>query len=389
MSFDSAKIKPAEAEISAAPLEAHPAAADPSISNAKAVSSRLKIWAANLATLFGSLFLGVLAFEAVYLVFPFGVDPVLPADDRPTDYYGLKGSKLRSDFVHSLSKPEGVYRIVTVGDSFTYPTFMQFDDSYSKRLERILNLANPGENKAEVLNLGRMGLSTQREVAEIKRAIGYHPDLIILEITLNDAELHNFHQEQQKHPGKFSFGEYKVTPENHPLLSHFHGLSFLYERMHRIGSKNAVAEYYVNSFRDERNLQIFETSLDEIKAVADQAGVRLAVVIFPMFYTDIDDSYPFAEIHTILHNELDKRGLKYIDLRSAYTGIPHTRLNVIVGKDTHPNEIAHRIAADNIYRWLELEHLVPAELTAPIYKDVPPRRRRSLRNKQRNLPAAD
>lgn len=32
------------------------------------------------------------------------------------------------------------------------------------------------------------------------------------------------------------------------------------------------------------------------------------------------------------------------------------------GKDPHPNEIAHRIASEQIYLWLENLHLLPKEI---------------------------
>ncbi len=349
---------------------------------APARSGRFRRIAGNIAALFGSLLLGVLLFEAIYRIYPFESMGRQPADDRPTAYFRPHGMHHRSDYIYPKEKPAGVFRIVTVGDSFTYPTYMQFDDAFPKRIERILNLAHPQEKRAEVINFGKMGLSTRREVDEVARALGHSPDLILLEITLNDAELTNFHAEQKRHPGKFNFGETKITAENHPLLVHFRGLSFLYERLHRIGATSNVADYYLASFKNADNRRIFQQSLSEIKALTDKAGVRLAVVIFPMFYTDIDEDYPFAEIHTMIHDDLNARGIKFVDIRSEFTGIPHTRLNVMVGKDTHPNEIAHRIAADAIYRWLLDQELVPADLKAPIQDMSEPADRRRHHHKK-------
>ena len=42
-------------------------------------------------------------------------------------------------------------------------------------------------------------------------------------------------------------------------------------------------------------------------------------------------------------------------------GIPDERLQIRPGVDGHPNEIAHRIAAESLYAWLEKEQLVLAE----------------------------
>jgi hypothetical protein len=42
-----------------------------------------------------------------------------------------------------------------------------------------------------------------------------------------------------------------------------------------------------------------------------------------------------------------------------YKGIPLERLQVIPGVDRHPNEIAHRMAAEKIYLWMEDQKLLP------------------------------
>jgi hypothetical protein len=54
-------------------------------------------------------------------------------------------------------------------------------------------------------------------------------------------------------------------------------------------------------------------------------------------------------------------GVPVIDLSPLYIGIPLERLQVIPGVDRHPNEIAHRMAAERIYLWLEELKLLPQQ----------------------------
>ena len=42
-----------------------------------------------------------------------------------------------------------------------------------------------------------------------------------------------------------------------------------------------------------------------------------------------------------------------------YKNIPHERLEAVPGVDAHPNEIAHRIASEALYRWLLKRQAIP------------------------------
>ncbi len=287
-----------------------------------------------------------------------------PHSDRPAFYYAQEGSRVLHDYHYTREKPAGVFRVLAVGDSFTYPTFMQFDDAYPKRLERMLNLSAPQDRKlkAEVLSLGKKGESTKSEARFLKRAIKLNPDLVLLQITLNDPEQLTFLQKVQKYPGRYSYGELKITPENHPILNHWKSMAFLAKRIHNSRTLPSLIEYYQEMYTDPKSWKGFASALRAIKTITDNHNVKLAVVLFPLFYTELDDNYPFREVHQKIGGELAKLGVPILDLFEAFRGIPPQRLHVILGGDSHPNEIAHRIAAEHIYQWLEQQSLIPPEL---------------------------
>lgn len=118
----------------------------------------------------------------------------------PRDYLPESAFRAR-DFYYPPEKAPGVFRIIAIGDSFTFGGKMHFDDSYSKRLERMLNL-NDKQRKVEVLNWGISGYSSFHEVQLVRTAITqFNPDLVIVQITLNDAELQPYrvtHRYQNK-----------------------------------------------------------------------------------------------------------------------------------------------------------------------------------------------
>jgi hypothetical protein len=58
---------------------------------------------------------------------------------------------------------------------------------------------------------------------------------------------------------------------------------------------------------------------------------------------------------------MQQLGVPVLDLSAMYQGIPLERLQVIPGVDRHPNEIAHRMAAEKIYLWLESQEMIPEQ----------------------------
>ena len=99
--------------------------------------------------------------------------------DRPVEYYFDNSKQI-------AEKPPGIFRIVVVGDSFSFGPKMQPGDIFSAQLERFLNLNNLPDEGVEVINLGKPGYSTQQEITVVDKALTLEPDLIILQICLND-----------------------------------------------------------------------------------------------------------------------------------------------------------------------------------------------------------
>ncbi len=94
---------------------------------------------------------------------------------------------INSDTIHdtrefSPNKKTGIYRIVTIGDSFTFGQFVRSEENYSSRLEVLLNssLKCPGISGYEVINLGVYGYDVTYSMERLKRrGLKYTPDLVI------------------------------------------------------------------------------------------------------------------------------------------------------------------------------------------------------------------
>ncbi len=96
--------------------------------------------------------------------------------------YTINSDSLNERFNYFVKKPEDTYRIITIGDSFTFGQYINTQENYSELLEDNLNnrLTCPGIKKFEVINLGVEGYDVAYTVERfIKRGIKYNPDLVI------------------------------------------------------------------------------------------------------------------------------------------------------------------------------------------------------------------
>ena len=282
------------------------------------------------------------------------------ASERPDFYYAAAGNGPVHDYPRVPDKAPGVFRIAVIGDSFTFPTFMQFDDAFPKRLERMLNLQG-GETKAEVLSFGKRGLSTEQELNVLKQALSYKPDVVLLQITLNDTSNIDFGTAVKQQPGRYVYGNLVITPETHPILSVWKSLGFVAQRLHASRTLPSMIQYYHDIF-DRTNWNHFSEALQNFKEITGKENVKFGAVLFPLFYTPIDDRYPFLDLHERIDGQLTQLAIPFLDLKERFRGLNPDRLQVKPGEDTHPNEIAHRIAAEAIYEWMEKGAFIPEQL---------------------------
>ena len=327
----------------------------------------MKEWLGNILAVTFSLVLTLVAVEVGFRVF-IKLMPAKKLDvllERPKTYFANSKAVENQDYQYTFDKPEGVFRIAGIGDSFTFPTRMQIDDTFLKRLERFLNL-NTGYrelNKAEVLNFSKMGLSTWDEIPLIKYSLKFKPNVVLLEITLNDLQRGKFEVQAKKHPNKYVFGDYRDIVKNSFILSHWKSLAFLMERIHNSKTMSSLVDYYNEPVKNQKLLDQHKEALKQIRDIVTESGAKFGAVIFPLFYTPLDEkTYPFKDLTEAIKKSLTELKVPYLDLKDRYIGIPSDRLHVVLTKDTHPNEIGHRIAAESIYEWLTGLGWIPEEL---------------------------
>lgn len=89
------------------------------------------------------------------------------------------------DREHSLAKPEGVYRVLLLGDSFMEALQVPFDSAFGARLEA--ELPEVLGRKVEVVIAGVSGWGTDDELRYLTEyGMQYHPDLVLVAMTLHN-----------------------------------------------------------------------------------------------------------------------------------------------------------------------------------------------------------
>ena len=280
--------------------------------------------------------------------------------DRPVFYFRAPGAPTMQNYPYNPQKPAGTYRIAVVGDSFTFAPVMQFTDTFSYKLQQMLQVSGSPRD-VEVINYGVPAYSTSHEIDTTKQAIAEGADLIILQITLNDPEIKAHKPTGLTENMSDRFGPLKLNGTTKALARHWQTLRFVLTRLHNSRTHQAYTDYFTGLFMEEKTWKPFTESMGRLVDLAKESKTPIVAVVFPLFGLPMDDKYPFYPIHTKVKDLMSSLEVPNLDVSNIYQGIPLEHLQVIPGVDRHPNEIAHRMAAEQIYLWLEGGKMIPEE----------------------------
>lgn len=124
-----------------------------------------------------------------------GVDSLFIPDWLPyKPVYVVNSAGLNSTENYTFDKPADTFRIVTLGDSWTFGYHVSTADNYSERLQAFLNdgvasgkLSCGAIRRFDVINLGVGGYDLDYEVESLRlRGMAYHPDLVIPLVKYDD-----------------------------------------------------------------------------------------------------------------------------------------------------------------------------------------------------------
>ena len=248
-------------------------------------------------------------------------------------------------------------RVVSLGDSFAWGVGIEHDDTYARRVERALD-RRPGE-RWEVVQLARPGMGTVEQAEQLaEEGFAYEPDVVVLGFVLNDSEDENAAEARRARDWEETRRERQERRTGGRFLDRSALWRFVAGRLEATGqNRRRLAAYRSQFLPGYPGWAACRAALARMGALCRERHVPFVVMVFPLFADPLDERYPFADIHAQVAQAAREAGAVVIDLLPAYRGLRSELLVVDGANDEHPNEIAHRIAAQELLR--TLDRLVP------------------------------
>jgi lysophospholipase L1-like esterase len=301
---------------------------------------------ANLLLLLAGLALGLLAAEAAarLLLAQAGTGTGYAPVNTRRRWGGPTNSRGYRDDEHALAKPPGTRRLLALGDSFTWGVGVEFEDAWPQRLQRMLARRSGG--RWEAVSLARPGMNTVEQAEQLEaEALAYAPDVVVLGYCLNDseddeaAELRRARDWEALRSARQRGGT--------PLVERSALVRVVAGRVRAtLETRRRVANYRAQYDDGYAGWRRGREALARMAAACRGRDVPLVVAVFPLFGNPLDGRYPFAALHGKVAAAAGEAGARVVDLLPFYRELRPELLVVDGANDEHPNEIAHRIAAN-------------------------------------------
>jgi lysophospholipase L1-like esterase len=240
----------------------------------------------------------------------------------------------------------GELRILAVGDSFTFGSGVQGEDTWPQQLERMLQRRSA--SNVQVINAGFAGGHAPSTYAAWLESDGLalQPSTVIVGFCLNDMG------------GRVPMLAYPVLPAEPPLF----GVSKLGEYVRRqarqrallataVGDYAVVVQAFPQPWEDTRR------GLAAMQLLCRERGVRLVVAVFPMLSL-LGPKYPYKGLHALVDAFLSEQGIEHLDLYPRFENRDERELWADV-TDQHPNDAGQHIIAQGIRDWLDAHPEAP------------------------------
>ena len=309
-------------------------------------------------------------------------------------------SKGLRDQDYDYKKPEGIKRIVVLGDSFTWGYGVEEKNIFTEILEDEL-LKN-----IQVINMGVSGYGNDQELLFFKKdGIRYNPDLVVVAFYVGNDIINNINTVQYNHPKPM----YVLDDEDNKLIltnipvpqkeewiekkeewieednvtlflsfkrfmaHHSHVYAFISDRI--VSSPNLLNLFKKIGIADKRTMprgeQVLKRQLElnpygwnltkailkEIDTVAEANNAKTFVVIIPtreQVYKNWD-----SEINGALVDFCKESNIPVLDLLPEFRKHAQNGEQLYFKIDRHWNANGHKLAAELIYDKLIEEQLIP------------------------------
>jgi GDSL-like lipase/acylhydrolase family protein len=243
----------------------------------------------------------------------------------------------------SSKKPEDIYRIAIVGDSFAEGQGVSEDDRFSNVLHKQLNSDHEGY---QVLNFGRSGTETVHHVDILTdEVLPTEPDFVLLQWYVNDVEGSDKSSRPEGGRPVPARALLRRVREASALLSII-GKPWVTIQI-RLGLLPSYEEYMVQRFADPDGPSSREAqaALQKFIDICKEHSVPLSMVLFGLTYAR------HSRLDFLLDRVLalcTREALTCIDTRGIFD--PYNQGTRLWANrlDGHPGVLAHRLVADQL-----------------------------------------
>jgi lysophospholipase L1-like esterase len=267
----------------------------------------------------------------------------------------------------SPEKGSDELRILILGDSITWASYLQAEETFVERAEEYLRQSLPAHS-VEVINagVGDIGLKEEIDILE-ERGLEARPDLVVVSFYLNDS------RPPWGFPGELGS---RGWLRRHSLLAEtiYKNLklrSFIKEegedrlawaspmnKMNWAGDRNtflklaALARYDWGAAWEENSWGVIDRELDRLKELSLKHGFEVAIVAFPVafqVYADFVEDTPQQRIK----QAVGERDFSFLDLLPYLRDYRKTHKDIYLDW-CHPaaktNDLIGNIIADFLFR---------------------------------------
>ena len=242
----------------------------------------------------------------------------------------------------------GVRRIVIFGDSFTEGQGVKVEETMAAVLGRLLEEEAPG--RYEVRNCGRRGLDLPELFGGFEAAMAYEPDLVVYALVLNDAVQPPEFSARQSYVDDWILDRERLPDEDEPPPGSLRPrvLDFVVDRVGAWRVGRETTRWYLDMW-GEGNPEGWARTQELVREMdrrLNRRAARFLVAPWPLF-VGLETGYPFHPVHETLRRFCMGSGIPFHDLLPVFEGrrTPDLWVHPV---DRHPNEIAHRLAAESL-----------------------------------------
>ncbi len=342
---------------------------------------RFHLFFINSLLIFGStaVFFGVMEIVLRLTVYNFSNYPVSPG---PGSVYQINTSEFKTDVRINLAnlrgaeipeKREGEYRILCIGDSFTFGLGVNEEDSYPAVLEKALRPFFPS---VTVIN-GSYGRAAKEEYDFLAQTgLNLKPDLVIIQVYVGNDFYDNLLYSNPAMKGKIKEQKNSLLRAllnwKGLLKEHSKVLDFLWRRLiqiryvddwlYRTGLRYSDRGIFLRNYPAlENQLAGSEIAqLSRLHELLKSSHVEEAAILVPskeqVFKKKllIDSKYDYRKPNVLLKDFFRKNDIAFLDLLDVYETMPSSELKKLYYlQDMHWTIAGNRQAALSVAEFLK------------------------------------